>query len=45
MPKLNGKHFSYSKEGMKAYKKAKKKMSNKSYSKDDVKLARQMMKK
>ena len=48
MPELqmNGKtkHFLYTKSGYKAYKKAKKKLSGKSYTKEHIDMARKMIK-
>ena len=42
MPRVNGKHFAYTKAGYKAAAKAKRKLRNKSYSKDAVVMAKMM---
>ena len=43
MPLVNGKHYPYTPAGYKAAKKAKKKSSGKSYSKEHVAMARKMI--
>lgn len=42
MPQVGNKHFSYTKAGYKAARKAKKRIGKKSYSTDVVKMARRM---
>ena len=42
MPEVNGKHFSYTKAGYKAARKARKRLSRRNYSKDAITMARNM---
>ena len=42
MPVVNGKHFSYSKAGYRAARRAKRKISKRNYGSDAIKMAKKM---